>query len=202
MTKIMTPYEAGITTVQIGKIQEVLGAALRKSGFQSESVQQIIETQGDSLTAEFVGVLRKRVEAVSKMIVRRVKVDRSQTSQQAFDATGRKQYTDREVVDAMPRGEGEEVDVYFFDLNYDPTVQELDHEYELRGLKADPIAQAKVNTDDPAFADDRPNGCQWGLEKGVASFAAFDRWVGGRRVDVGRDDDGWYRGYRFGGVRK
>ena len=52
MTKIMTPSE-GITAGQIGKIQELLGASLRKSGLQSEPVQQALEN-GSSMVSEIV----------------------------------------------------------------------------------------------------------------------------------------------------
>ena len=136
------------------------------------------------------------------MIVRHVRVDSTRTPQEVLDATGRRQYLNPDVVKTMPRGEGEEVDVYFFDLDYDPTVDQLEHEYERHGLEADPIAQAQVNVDDPAFADERPNVCQWGVKNGVASFAVFSRWIDERGVDVGRSGDGWNRRYRFGGVRK
>lgn len=191
-----------MTDGQIERTIEIFRAQLRKhaSEFHSDAVQEVFGQREFAL--ELVGVLRKRVEVVSNMIVRRVKVDRTRTPQQALDATGRKQYIDRAVVNAMPRGEGEEVDVFFFDLDYGPTVEELDREYNLRGLKADPIAQMRVNVDDPAFADQRPNGCQWGLKSGVASFATFDCWFGERYVFVYRLVRRWVRSYRFGGVRK
>jgi hypothetical protein len=172
-----------------------------------------IENQPISPDPAIVGQAEQRKEddamaktmtpAVSKMFSRRVRVDRSKTQQQALDATGRRQFC-YAAVEVMPRGKGEEeeVDVYFFDLDYDPTVKELDSEYELHCLNADPIAQAKVNADDPAFADYRPNGCQWGLEGGVASFYAFGLWGGKRSVLVDRYDGSWNRIYRFGGVRK
>ncbi len=43
--KTMSPSE-GITAGQIGKLQELLGAALRKSGFRSEPVQQVLQGDG------------------------------------------------------------------------------------------------------------------------------------------------------------
>ena len=200
MIQIMTA--SGMSDGQIEAVAEQLRAAMRKhrDDVQKDAAQQALGV--DNLGMRMFVVFRELAEEMSNLIVRHVKVDRSQTPQQALDATGRKQYTNREVVDAMPRGENEEVDVCFFNLDYDPTVEELDREYELRGLKADPIAQAKVNTDNPAFADDRPNGCQWGLENGVASFATFDRWRVERDVGVDRDGIRWSRCCRFGGVRK
>ena len=62
MTKVMTPSVDTITAGQIGKIQELLGAGLRKSGLLSEPTQNVIEQQGDSLVADLVAVVRKRVE--------------------------------------------------------------------------------------------------------------------------------------------
>lgn len=196
----MTP--STITTGQIGKLQDLLGAALRKSGLMSEPTQQVIETQGEPLVVELVTVIRKRVEAISKMIVRRVKVNRSRTHQQALDATGRAQYVNSEVLETAPKGDGEEVNVYFFDLDYDSTPDELDREMETRGLKPDPDALSAVNEADKAFADDRPNTTQWRDADGKACYAIFRRWIGGRFVDVDRSDDRWRRYCRFAGVRK
>ena len=116
MAKAVTPSEStSITAGQIGKVQELLGAALRKSGLLSNPTQQVLEHQGDELAREFVAVLRMRVEAVSNVITRRAKVDRAKSPQEALDTTGRKQYTNREVVAAMPRGEGDEADPAFAD---------------------------------------------------------------------------------------
>ena len=210
MTKIMTPSETGITTGQIGKIQEVLGAALRKSGFQSEPVQQVLETQGDSLAAELIAVVRKRVEAVSNVIVRHVKVDRSQMPQQVLNATGRKQYTTQSVVDAMPRGEEDEGDVVFFkprpesyDKNGLISDDNLEKEFEFYGLKpCDPYKLSKVNTDDPAFADKHPNATHWKDENNNWCYTAFYRWYDERRVYVDRHDHDWYDHWWFAGLRK
>jgi hypothetical protein len=132
-------------------------------------------------------------------------INRNQTPQQALDATGRKQRTTQSVVDSMPRGEGENVELKFFELDYDPTPAELDAEYEQRDLKADPFALMKHMKDDPAFADERPVACQWDLgEDGRASRAALGRSGGERErdVSVGHSDRRWYRYYRFAGVCK
>lgn len=208
MTKIMTPSESTITSGQIGKIQEILGAALRKSGLWSESVQQVLEIQGDSLVAELVAVVRKRMEAVSNLIVRHVKVNRSRTPQAMLDATGRKQYTDRKVVDAMPHGEGVETDVYFFkprpEAYKDGFISDdrLEEEFEFYSLKPDPYAQAAVNEADPAFADKYSNGTHWQNADGRWCSAAFARWSDRRSVRVRRRDGDWSDDWWFAGVRK
>ena len=198
----MTP--SNITQGQIGKLCDLLTAALRKSGLPSEPVQQVIESQGDTLVAEMVATVRKRAEAMSNVIVRRVKVDRSRNPQQVLDATGRKQYTDRGVVESMPHGEGEEVEVCFFRIGRYVSDAELEEERKLRGLteSVDPYSLAQVNADDPAFADDHPNATHWKDANGKWCYAAFGRWSGGRSVSVDRRGRGWLGHWWFAGLRK
>lgn len=202
MGKTMTPSE-NITAGQIGKIQELLGAGLRKSGLPSVSTQQVLETQGDSLVAELIAVLRKRVEMVTKLIIRHVVVDRTRTPQEMINATGRVNwYIDGQVLVEMPRDGFAEGEVVFFELDYNPSVDELDREYEVRGLKPDPYAVAQVMTDDPAFADDRPVAVQWSGKKKHACYVLFYRSGDERRVNVGRYGSRWGRHCLFAGVRK
>lgn len=201
MAQIMTPSAEPLTPGQIAKISEVLAAALRKSELSKDPVQKVIEEQGDQLVAEMVAVLRRRVEAISGIIVRRVVVNRTRTPQEAIGATRRKQYTTDSVVETMPRGEGEDAEVHFFNLGRYVTDAELDKEYELRGLKpADPYSLAAVNEVDTAFADERLNGTHWKDAKGKWCFAAFNRWHGERGVVVDRGD-GWDGDWWFAGLR-
>ncbi|MDO8548210.1 MAG: hypothetical protein Q7R71_00890 [bacterium] len=204
MTKIMTPSRKPMTNGQIdkavGHYRDLLLKHRNEVG-SSEAVQGVLG-QSDYL-AEQLAVIRKRVEAVSNIIVRRVKVDRMRTPQAILDATGRKQYTDKSVVAAMPRGEGVEVDVHFFKLGRYISDADLDKEYELRGLKpADPYSQAAVNEADPTFADEHPNGTHWKDGADKWCFATFDRWGGGRDVYVYRYGRDWSDGWFFAGVRK
>ena len=205
----MTPSKnIGITAGQIGKIQELLGAALRKSGLLSEPTQQVLKHQGKQLADEFVAAVRKRVEATSNMIARRVKADRTKSPQQALDATRRQQYTDRDVVEGMPKGELDEEDIYLFKPDLSArgghiSDDDLEKEFDARGFKpADPYKLAKFNADDPAFADEHPNGTHWKDATGRWCFAAFDRWFGGRLVYVNRHDDVWNDSCWFAGSRK
>lgn len=191
-----------LTSGQIGKFEELFGEGLRKAGLPSDPGQQVIENQARELVVELVASVRKRVEALSDIIVRRVKVDRKLTPQRLLDATGRKQYTDRSAVKSMPRGKGEETDVYFFKLGRYVFASELDKEYVFRGLaSADPYSQSRVNTDDPSFADTHPNGTSWKDANGRWCSAVFDRWGGERSVRV-RRGDGWDVYWWFAGVRK
>lgn len=205
MAETMTPSEQAevMTDGQIDKLVANYRAMLVKHRAElgSKAVQHVLG-QPD-FASEQVGLLRRRVEAVSNMIVRRVKVDRSRTPQQAIDATGRAQYTDRKAVDSMPQGDGGEVDVYFFPLRRFVSEDELAKELDLRGLKPDPIAQAAINQDDPAFADDHPNGTHWKDADSRWCFIAFRQWRDGERgVDVDRSDCAWDDRWWFGGVRK
>jgi hypothetical protein len=191
-----------MTDGQIERAVEIFRAQLRKHAgeLSSDAVQQVFGQP--ELGPEWLAVLRKRVEEVSSMIVRHATVNRSRTPQDLLDATGRKQYTDKNVLKSMPRGNGEEVDVYFFRLGRYVSEEEKAKEYALRGLVPDPYAQAQVNTDDPSFADEHPNGTHWKDANNRWCFATFDRWSGGRDVDVGRSDNGWDGRWWFGGVRK
>ncbi len=206
MERTVTP--SGISQGQIGKIQELLGAGLRKSGLSGEPVQQIIEHQGDALVRELVAVVCKRVEAVSNLIVRRVRVNRSRNPQQALDATGRRQFTDKDVVRAMPRGTGEEGETFFFQLNLSErgghiSDDELDKEFSDREfIPEDPDTLAAVNEADPAFADTHPNCTHWKDASGKWCYAAFDRWDDGRAVGVGRSANDWSGSWWFAGRRK
>ncbi len=150
------------------------------------------------------------VDTESNMIIRRVKADRTKSPQEALDATGRWQYTDAAVVAEMPKGESDEGEVYFFkprpeayDKNGLISDGSLEKEFEFHGLKpCDPCKLSKINADDPAFADERPNGTHWKDANGKWCFAAFDRWCGERRVNVYRDDDDWDDCWWFAGLRK
>ncbi len=198
-----------ITDGQIDNVVNKLRDALRKhrAEFELASVQQVLGV--DNLGMELLTPFRKRVEAISSLIVRRVKVNRSLTPQEALDATDRKQYTDRKVVATMPQGEGDEVDMYFFKPSpeaYQNGVisdDRLAKEFDLRNLKPDPLAQAAVNAADPTFADDRPNGTHWKNQEGKWCFAAFNRWFGDERsVRVDRRGSDWSDYWWFAGLRK
>lgn len=199
----------GMTDGQINRALEIFKAQLVKHATElpSEDVQTVFGQK--DLGPEWLTVLRKRVEAVSSMIVRKARVDRSRTPQQALDATGRRQYVDQAVVTAMPRGGNKEVEVCFFKPRpeaYDKdgwlSEEALEREFEFNGFKPDPLAQAAVNEADPAFANEYPNGTHWQDENGKWCFAAFSRDGDERRVGVGRRDDGWSDRWWFGGVRK
>lgn len=197
-----------MTDGQIDKAVDVYRAMLRKhqKEFESEAVQCVI--MSNDYVNEQLGVLRKRVEMISGIIVRRVKVDRTRTPQAALKATGRNFYGNDSVVETMPRGEGNEVDVHIFK----PEVweytrpgymsgEDLDKAYARRNLvPADSYSTAAVNEADPAFADERPNATHWKDANGKWCYTAFDRWDDERDVAVRRDGLGWDDFWSFAGL--
>lgn len=197
----MTP--STMTDGQIDKAVDLFRAGLRKhrSEFGSDAMQQTLGNK--ELVPELLGVFRKYVEMISDCVVRHFTCNRARTPNEVLNATGREQYIDREVVNSMPRGEGEEGDVAFFNLGRYVSDDNLEKEYELRGLKpADPYSLAAVNAADPAFADEHPNGTHWKDKNGNWCFAAFGRCADERRVGVRRRGGGWGGRWWFAGFRK
>lgn len=193
-----------ITAAQIGRASDRFSERCRKNAasLPKDVTQLVLEEEGDQLSQEMFEALRKRVEARASMIVRHVKVNRHQDPIQVIDATNRTKYINDDVLAIMPRAGEAEVDVFFFKLGTRVSVDDLDREYESRGLVPDPYAQSQVNADDPAFADEHPNGGQWRDSKNRACYIAFRRLGGERRVLVSRSSRVWSGGWWFGGVRK
>ena len=198
----MTPLEP-ITEGQIGKLNQNLSAKLNKhkGEIPSNLFQQLLGS--DSLIDEIFACIRKRVDAISDLIVRSVKVNRNRSAQEALKATGRTQYGDNDVIKDMPNAKSEEVEVFFFKLGRYVNDNDLDKEYELRGLKpSDPFSLSAVNEADPAFADEYPNGTHWKDKGGKWCCAVFYRGDSERRLRVGWHDVGWGDDWWFAGVRK
>jgi hypothetical protein len=206
----MTPSTAKpITSGQIGKFEEIFGAGLRKANLLSNSAQVVLETEADVLVSELVESVRRRVARHDPMIVHHVKVDRSLSPDQVIEATGRKAWCmNDQVLQSMPRGAGEEVSVFFFNVGCHIGDWDLMKEYDLRGLKpADPYSLAKVNEENPAFADTHNNATQWRRDNGVSwCFASFDTGKDGERfVGVRYAPEicsGWTGEWWFAGIRK
>jgi hypothetical protein len=179
----MTPSQ--MTKGQIDKAVANYRAMLEKYSkeFNSEAVQVVL---GQSeLAEEQLSVFRKRVEALSTYIVRKVKVNRTQTPYEAIKATGRTEYLNDEVVKGMPMGEGEEKEVFLVPFKKTLTPDQLDQEVHKAGfVLADPITQCALNQQDPSLADTYPNATQWRNKNGKACCALFYRWNGERRVYV------------------
>lgn len=129
----------------------------------------------------------------TETIVRRVRVNRARSPQEAIDATGFRQYTNPEIVDTMPKGEGDEVELVFFKPKFSSfingfiTDDALEREFELQDLvPADPISLAALNEVDLTFADTTPHGTHWKDADGRWCHMSFARFQGGRAEIVGR----------------
>lgn len=192
-----------ITDPQIDHACSLLRAKLTK--YRSELLSSAVQiAYGDpDLTKEWLDSLRTRVEAISELIIRHVRKDCSRTNAQVIKATGRTEYVNKEALATMPRGGSEEEDICFFPIKRTASPAEVAAAYGLHGLEPDPEGVAKVNEDDPTFADQHPNACQWKDDQGRWNYVAFSRWLDdGRDVDVDRCGHDWHGDWWLGGRRK
>ena len=169
------------------------------------AIYDLLEKLGGGESEMWLRALKRflRREPVWGTNIFRVKVDRTKSSQEALYATGRRQFIDTEVGAAMPKGETDEGEVFFFRPGRFVSDEELERENELRGLKpADPYSLAAVNEADPYFADEHPNCTHWKDARGNWFYAAFDRWLRERSVYVCRSDGVWHDSWWFAGSRK
>lgn len=208
MAKTMTP-SADSKTMTEGQITKAVGAyraLLEKHApeFDSGAVQAVLGDSG--LAGEMFALFRQRVEAKASEIIRRVGINRNLKPDEVIAKvceTGRQRYVDHKVLESMPKGEGEEAEVVFFKIGRFISDDDLEKEYEKRGLKpADAYSLAAVNRDDPAFGDEKPNCTHWKDAQGKWCYVAFSRWDAGRRVDVRRSDGDWGGNWWFAGLRK
>jgi hypothetical protein len=205
---VIFPPNKKMTQEQIEKAVAYYRALLEKhaSELSAEAVQTVLSRLPELADAQF-GIFRHRVEAVSNWIVRRVKVNRDRVPQKALDATGRRQYTNRQAVDEMPYGETDEVEVVFFTLNFECksyyiSDDDLRKEFEIRGLKpVDPISLAAMNEEDPVFADAKPHGTHWKDDQGYWCHMQFCYTSGERSVSVYRGGGDWSDYWWYAGVR-
>jgi hypothetical protein len=129
---------------------------------------------------EQFGVLRRRVEAESEVIVRPFKVDRTKTPRQLLDACKRVLWhIDDEVLKSMPMDGPEEGELVFFPLRRDTLAAEIKKVLDDRSLVPDYAAQMQVNADDSEFADEHPNGEVSVYGRGILWSGTF--WFAGRR---------------------
>lgn len=132
-----------------------------------------------------------------------VRVDRRRSSLGAINATGRIKHIDLNVVNNMPKGEGDEVEVVFFKPNLSGRVGNISYDdfkndFELRGLDpADPISLAAVNEVKCDLADRVRNCTYWKDHEGHLCYMAFLRIDDDREVHVVRAVDNVYWDNRF-----
>lgn len=176
----------------------MLSKALRE--FNSGPLHQLLVNLGGKdateWEAEFKKFLRKEPCWVPSLdlgdlISRKVSVNRNRAPMEALRAAGVTTVFAKsggDVVTKMPRGEGEEAEVFFFKLKHVANdFTDLMKEYRLRGLKpADPYSLAAVNEADPMFASEYPNVTHWRKSKcyGEWCIAMFGRFLGEDRTAV------------------
>lgn len=204
MATAMTPSE-GVSREQLGRFLDKFEIRLRGAGFKKEDFQKgILEIPETPLMDELLAVVSRFVAMVVNTIVHVVTgIDRGRKPQEAIDATGRRQYVDREVVATMPRCDGDQVELEFFKLDLSArggwiSNSDLQKEFESRKLVPDPMAQIAFNKANPAFADDHPNATLWKDADGKWCYLAFYLCVE-RRVDCGRNEHGWHENWWFVG---
>lgn len=184
--------DLGLSEGQIGETLERVVVELRGANFPSDPIQQVLKTQGGEMAANFVADLQRRVKAVSGFITYTVKVDRSRSPQDALQATGRKLFVNDEVAATMPQGEGDEVEITFFQVGHYISDDDLEKKLEGDCMEAiDPYTLAAFNTANPEFADTHPNCTHWKDADGKWCYAAFGRWLDGRGVFVRRNVNVW-----------
>lgn len=200
-----------ITDWQIEDTIDRVRDELLKHRFEitADVAQQILGVE--NLGAMMLGPYYERVEALEGILFVTVKVNRVRSPQEAIDATGCVQDTDHKIVDAMPKGEGDEVDVAFFQIKTarrkgEFSDDELGNEFELRGLKpADPFSVAAVNEAYPEFANEKVHSTHWKDADGNWCHSTFFRDCNHnvRKVIIKSDNLGWRADHRwFAGVRK
>lgn len=153
MSKTNTSLQGPATDDQVGHIKSLIDKQLRSL---TNGQAQAIIINGDVYQCHHQQTLDEVLVAVTNTIIRKVKVNRTRSPKEMLDATKRTQYTTNSVVKIIPKGEGEETTVEFFKLSKYVSDNDLDLEYQKRGLIPDPYAQAAVNEADPAFADEHP----------------------------------------------
>ncbi len=132
-------------------------------------------------------------------IIRRARVKRDRTSQEALNATGRGQYINQDVLaTATPSGTDEEVEMVFIPLSSCMSNAEVEELIPANFRPADLWELAAVNEDDPTFADQYRNFTHWKITGDkVWRWVVFGNWIGKQNVLVSRNDvivlgDGWW----------
>ncbi len=186
-----------VTSAQAESLRTMANA----KGISREVFQKWLDTEASNILSGLKETVR-----IGKVICRHVIVNRDQLPHDAINAIKRDVIINDDVVKTMPKGNGTEVDVFFFQIGrYINNDIELEKEYEKRGfVPVDPYTLAKVNEDDPTFADEYPHGTHWKNANSEWCFAVFCYSRGLRLVRVDRNDRsvGWDSSFWFAGLRK
>lgn len=115
------------------------------------------------------------------------------TPREVLKKTGCRIYADEKVLKNAPVGELQKVE--WFNIGKYVTREELEKEYEDRGLEPVNLNTLAANADAHDFT-----ATIW--EDGGPLYAAFGRWDGDRDVDVSLRDYDWDDDWWFAGRRK
>ncbi len=182
----MTPLIKPTTEGQIGKFIEKMAAMLRKhkTDIPSNVFQQVLE---NNLLLEemYASIFECAMKANKMILIRTVRLNLNQSPQEALNSTGATLYVNDSVVEEMPRGNQEDLNIVFFKVNRDIKDANLEKEYARRGLEpVDPFSLAKVNADDHSFSDHVPNCTHWKNKKGEWCYSRYSRNKDQRAVDI------------------
>lgn len=177
MSKAVSPF-AQITDGQVRHLNELFGAALKKSSLNCGLLQEVIYRQSGQLVQELVSVVERFGQKLGKEVVVLAKTNRNRSPLQVILDTKRECYTEEDVVESMPGikdGPGEDsVEVVFFQVESPGGHDEVAKECDRRGLKpVDPYLLASVHEENPMFADEMPNFTHWKNNQGKWCYIAF-----------------------------
>ena len=194
---------ASMTDGQIEDLANKLRDAARKhrEEFPREATQKALRSK--NIGMQLLATFRTLVEAASLTIRRKVAVDRSRTAAEMIEAANRHVVVlEEEVLLEMPM-EGRDNDVVeFFTLGYDCSAEELEDEYEVRGLRPDPAAVIQAMIEDYFFADEHTVAVQWRDHRGRACCIRFFGGDASRGMQVMWWWHRWNQGDLFAGVPK
>ncbi|MFZ2522811.1 MAG: hypothetical protein WAW92_00310 [Minisyncoccia bacterium] len=156
MEKNIAQSASPMTTGQIEEIISILRSELQCSAgeFDSEQVQRGLDHIKWYVGRPMLTTLRSELEMGSGTFTRKVRINRNNNPNELLKDTSCHQIVEAEVLQSMPRAEGddEEVEVVFFntdrsaDLENDSAFEAIAKEYDKRGLKTvDPYTLAEAN---------------------------------------------------------
>lgn len=171
------------TGEQIEHIMDMWRRRLRDRKLTRDEANHIIQHGGQYLEVmdKAADVLVDQVRSMrTNTIVRIVRnIRRDRTAREAIDAIDWTKYINDTVVGTIPMVAGpEEVELVYVqtDRNMLSPAEQVEFLASC-DLEPDPPAQMADNEQDPAFADEHPNGFQWELSGRAASSAGFGLWA-------------------------
>lgn len=188
MPKNIVPIDENdrMTLSQQGKVCDLLMAKFRKYvqlyQLSKRAAQTAIMDHGEELAQEMFELVRKRIEAHSDLVVRRVSVNRTEPLEQLLKrikTANLSDFIDEDTFFTIPK-EGpvyEEIDLFFLPMKYDMTMSNAKDLLEEYGLVLDPFAQTQFYLQDPAFAREYRHTTSWdiNLYEEIATFIYFTR---------------------------